>query len=143
MSFGGDYGKDTGSYVSAVKDAIAAMVAAIPEITIKDETNEFDDKEFKKEYEKIYRDAEECATIITKALNELPAYYRYDIQKKIVLGKGLKIVHYQTFIKKHNQSQKRNEKKRNEIKQKEEDELANQFNDSMNISTKRRRVEDV
>ena len=47
MSFGGDYGKDTGSNVSAVKDAIAAMVAAIPEITIKDETNEFDDKEFK------------------------------------------------------------------------------------------------
>ena len=57
-----------------------------------------------------------------------------------MLGKGLKIVRYQTFIKKHNQSQKRNEKKRNE---KEEDELANQFNDTMNISTKRRRVEDV
>ena len=35
MSFGGDYRKDTGSYVSAVKDAIAAMVAALPEITIK------------------------------------------------------------------------------------------------------------
>ena len=80
MPFGGDYGKDSGSYVSAVKDAIsAAMVAAIPEITIKDETNEFDDKE---EYKKIYRDAEECATIITKALNELPVYYRYHIQKK-------------------------------------------------------------
>ena len=47
MSFGGNYGKDTGYFVSAVKDAIAAMVAAIPEITIKDETNEFDDKEFK------------------------------------------------------------------------------------------------
>jgi hypothetical protein len=72
MSFGGDYGKDTGSNVSAVKDAIAAMVAAIPEITIKDETNEFDDKEFKEEYEKIYRDAEEYATTITKAVNELP-----------------------------------------------------------------------
>ena len=53
MSFGGDYGKDTGSYVDAVKDAIAAMVAAIPEIAIKDETNEFiNDKEFKDEYEK-------------------------------------------------------------------------------------------
>jgi hypoxanthine phosphoribosyltransferase len=53
---------------------------------------------------------------------------------------------YQTFIKKHNQSQKRNEKKRKEINKKEEDvedELANQFNDTMNISTKRRRVEDV
>ena len=73
-------------------------------------------------------------------------YYRYHIQKKIVLGKGLKIVHYQTFVKKHNQSQKRNEKKRKETNKKEddvEDELANQFNDTMNISTKRRRVEDV
>ena len=107
------------------------MVAAIPEITIKDDTNEFDDKEFKEEYKKIYRDAEECATIITKTLNELPAYHRYHIQKKQVLGKGLKIVRYQTFIKKHNQSQKRNEKKRKEIKKKEEDELANQFNDTM------------
>ena len=35
-----------------------------------------------------------------------------------MLGKGLKIVRYQTFIKKHNQSQKRNEKKRKEIKKK-------------------------
>ena len=108
MSFGGDHGKDTGSYITAVKHAIAAMVAAIPDITIKDETNEFDDKEFKEEYKKIYRDAEECATIITKALNELPVYYRYHIQKKTMLGEGLKIVHYQTFIKKHNQTQKRN-----------------------------------
>ena len=85
------------------------------EITIKDETNEFDDKEFKQEYKKIYRDAEECATILTKALNELPVYYRYHIQKKIVLGKGLNIVRYKTFIKKHNQalnqSLKRKEKK--------------------------------
>ena len=53
MSFGCDYGKDTGTYVTAVKDAIAAMVAAISEITIKNETNEFDDKEFKEEYKKI------------------------------------------------------------------------------------------
>ena len=67
-----------------------------------------------------------------------------------MLGKGLKIVRYQTFIKKHNQalnqSLKRKEKKRKEIKKKEqdvEDELANQFNDTMNISTKRRRVDDV
>jgi hypothetical protein len=36
MSFSGDYGKDTGSYVNVVKDAIATMIAAIPEITIKD-----------------------------------------------------------------------------------------------------------
>jgi hypothetical protein len=60
MSFGGDYGKDIGSFVSAVKKAVDAMGAAIPEITIKDETNEFADaKEFKEEYEKIHRDAEE------------------------------------------------------------------------------------
>ena len=45
--------------MTAVKDAIAAMVAAIPEITINDETNEFNDKEFKDEYEKIHRDVEE------------------------------------------------------------------------------------
>ena len=50
LVFGGDYGKDTGSYVTAVKDAIAAIVAAIPEITIKDETNEFDNEEFKDEW---------------------------------------------------------------------------------------------
>jgi hypothetical protein len=115
MSFGGNYGKDTGYFVSAVKDAIAAMVAAIPEITIKDETNEFDEKEFKEEYEKIHRDAEEYATTITKALNELPVYYRYHIKIGLVLGKGLKIVRYQTFIKKRNQAQKRKEKKRKEI----------------------------
>jgi hypothetical protein len=72
------------------------------------------------------------------------------ISKKKVLGKGLKIVRYQTFIKKHNQalnqSLKRKEKKHKEIKKKEqcvEDELANQFNDTMNISTKHRRVDDV
>ena len=137
--------------MTAVMDAIAAMVAAIPEITIKDETNEFDDKEFKQEYKKIYRDAEECATILTKALNELPVYYRYHIQKKIVLGKGHKIVRYKTFIKKLNQalhqSLKRKEKKREEIVESVENvedvEFANQFNDIMNISTKRRRVEDV
>ena len=44
MSFGGNYGKDIGSFVSAVENAVATMVAGIPEITIKDETNEFDDK---------------------------------------------------------------------------------------------------
>jgi uncharacterized Fe-S radical SAM superfamily protein PflX len=62
-----------------------------------------------------------------------------------VLGKGLKIVRYQTLIEKHNQalnqSLKRKEKNRKEIKKKEEDVedmLAN-----MNICTKRRRVDDV
>ena len=65
-------------------------------------------------------------------------------------GKGLKIIRYQTFTKKRNQALnqalKRKEKKRKEIKKKEddvEDELVNQFNDTMNISNKRRRVEDV
>ena len=124
--------------------------AAIPEITINHETNEFNDKEFKDEYEKIHRDIEEFTDPIIKALNGLPVYYRYHIKKGLELGKGLKIVRYQTFIKKHNQalnqSLKRKEKKRKEIKKKEqdvEDELANQFNDTMNISTKRRRVDDV
>ena len=46
MSFGVDFGKDTGTYVDAVNNAITTIVAAIPEITIKVETNEFDDKEF-------------------------------------------------------------------------------------------------
>ena len=58
----------------------------------------------------------------------------------------MKIVRYQSFIEKHNQAQKTTEKKRKEIKKKEqdgEDELANQFNDTMNISTIRRRVDDV
>jgi hypothetical protein len=59
------------------------VFAAIPETTIKDETNEFYDKEFKEEYEKIHRDAEQFATTITKALNELPVYYRYHIKKRI------------------------------------------------------------
>ena len=48
--------------------------------------------------------------------------------------------------KERNQSQKRQEKKRREINKKKEDvedELVNQFNNTMNISTKRRRVEDV
>jgi hypothetical protein len=92
------------------------------------------------------RDAVEYTTPVIKALNELPVYYRYHIKKGLVLGKGLKIVRYQNFTKKRNQSQKRKEKKRKEIKKKEEDveaELANQFNDTMNISTKRRRVDDV
>ena len=45
----------------------------------------------------------------------------------------------------HKQTQKRKEEKRKEIKKEEdvEDELANQFNDTLNISTKRRRVDDV
>ena len=56
-SFGGSYGKTTGDYVNEVKDAIVTMIAALPAITIKDEEDEFVSKEFKEEYEKIYRDA--------------------------------------------------------------------------------------
>jgi len=111
-----------------------------------DEENEFDSKEFKEEHEKIHRDAVEYTTPIIKALNGLPVYYRYHIKNGLALGKGLKIVRYQDFTKKRNHCQKRKEKKRKEIKKKEEDvedELANQFNDTMNISTKRRRVDDV
>jgi hypothetical protein len=93
---------------------------AIPEITIKDEENEFDSREFKEEYEKIHKDAVEYTTPITKALSELPVYCRYHIKKGLALGKGLKIVRYQKFTMRHNQTQKRKEKKREEIK-KEED----------------------
>ena len=53
---------------------------------------------------------------------------------------------YQDFTKKRNQSQKRKEKKRKETKKEDEnvkDEFANQFNATMNISTKRRRIYDV
>ena len=86
-SFGGYYGKVTGDYVNAAKNAIATMIAALPEITIKDETNEFDDREFKDEYEKIHRDIEEFTDPIIKALNGLPVYYRYHIKNGLALGK--------------------------------------------------------
>ena len=73
-------------------------------------------------------------------------YYRYHIKNGLALGKGLKIVRYQDFTKKRNRSPKRKEKKRNEIKKEDEnveDELANQFNATMNIFTERRRIHDV
>ena len=132
--------------MNAGKDAIATMAAAIPEITIKDEENEFDSIEFIGEYEKIYRDAVEYTTPIIKAINGLPVYYRYHIKNGLAIGKGLEIVRYQDFTKKRNQSQKRKEKKRKETKKEDEnvkDEFANQFNATMNISTKRRRIYDV
>ena len=94
------------------------MVANLPKITIKDEEDEFDSKEFTEEYKKIYRDAVEYTDPIVKALNGLPVYYRYHIKNGLALGKGLKIVRYQDFTKKRNQSQKRREKKRKEIKKK-------------------------
>ena len=77
MAFGGDYGKvkDTGSFVSAVKNAVAAMVSVIPEITIKDEENEFDARVGNEKYKKIHKDVVEYATPIINALNELPVYY--------------------------------------------------------------------
>jgi hypothetical protein len=56
------------------------------------------------EYEKIHRHAEEYATPIIKVINELHVYYRCHIKNGIVLGKGLKIVRYQTFVKKRNQA---------------------------------------
>ena len=121
MSFGGDYGKVTCDYVNAAKDAIDTMVAALPEITMKDEENEFDSKEFKGEYEKIYRDAVEYTTPIIKALNGLPVSYRYHIKHGLALGKGLTIGRYQDFTKKRNQSQKRKEEKRKETKKEVED----------------------
>ena len=107
--------------MNAAKDAIVTMVAVLPEITIKDETNEFDDKEFKDEYEKIHRDAVEYTTPIIKALNGLPVYYRYHIKNGLALGKGLKIGRYQDFTQKRNQSQKRKEEKRKETKKEVED----------------------
>ena len=90
------------------------MVAALPEITIKDEEDEFQLSKFKEEYEKIYRDVVKYTTPIIKALNGLPVYYRHHIKNGLALGKGLKIIRYQDFTKKRNQSQKRKENKRNE-----------------------------
>jgi hypothetical protein len=50
-----------------------------------------------------------------------------------------------TFFKSQQQTLKRKEKKRKEIKKEEDvvDELVNQFDNTMDISTKRRRVDDV
>jgi hypothetical protein len=77
LAFGGDYGKvkDTGSFVSAVKNTVAAMVSVIPEITIKDEENEFDARVGNEEYKKFHKDVAEYTTRIINALNELPVYY--------------------------------------------------------------------
>ena len=113
-SFGGAYGKTTRDYVNEAKDAIVTMVEALPEITIKDEEDEFQLSKFKGEYEKIYRDAVEYTDPIIKALNGLPVYYRHHIKNGLALGKGLKIMRYQDFTKKRKQSQKRKETKRNE-----------------------------
>ena len=100
--------------MNEAKDAIVTMIAALPAITIKDEEDEFDSKEFKHEYEKIYRDVVKYTTPIIKALNGLPVYYRHHIKNGLVLGNGLKIMRYQDFTKKRKQSQKRKETKRNE-----------------------------
>ena len=113
-SFGGAHAKTTSDYVNAAKDAIITMVASLPEITIKDEEDEFQLSKFKEEYEKIYRDVVKYTTPIIKALNGLPVYYRHHIKNGLVLGKGLKIIRYQDFTKKRKQSQKRKETKRNE-----------------------------
>ena len=113
-SFGGAYGKTTRDYVNAAKDAIVTMVEALPEITIKDEEDEFQLSKFKEEYEKIYSDVVEYTTPIIKALNGLPVYYRHHIKNGLALGKGLKMIRYKDFTIKRNQSQKRKETKRNE-----------------------------
>ena len=148
MSFGGDCGKvkDTGSVVSAVKNAVAAMVVAIPEITIKDEEDEFDAWGGNEEYKKIHKVVVEYTTPIINALKEWPIHYQNHIKKRLTHIKGqkekVKLVRYQNFIKSQQQTLKRIEKKHKEIKKEEdvEDELGNQFNIIMNISTKRRRV---
>ena len=54
--------------------------------------------------------------------------HTYHIKNGLAFGKGLKIVRYQDFTKRRNQSQKRKEKKRNEGRVK---------------TNKKRRVEDV
>ena len=63
-------------------------------------------------------DAVEYTIPIIKALNGLPVYYRYHIKNglELALGKGLKIVRHQDFTEKRNQSQKRKENERKEIK---------------------------
>ena len=139
-SFGGAYGKTTRDYVNAVKDAIVTMVEALPEITIKDEEDEFQLSKFKGEYEKIYRDAVEYTDPIVKALNGLPVYYRYHIKNGLALGKGLKIMRYQDFTKKRKQSQKRKETKRNEGRVNKK----RRVEDVEDVEVdKKRRVEDV
>jgi|LauGreDrversion2_3_1035106.scaffolds.fasta_scaffold184255_2 hypothetical protein len=66
MSFGGAHGKDTGSYVNAAKDAIATMAANTPEITIKDDEQNFNATLFKEEYEKIYTDVVKTQLLLSK-----------------------------------------------------------------------------
>ena len=139
-SFGGAYGKTTGDYVNEAKDAIVTMVEALPEITIKDEEDEFQLSKFKGEYEKIYRDAVEYTDPIVKALNGLPVYYRYHIKNGLALGKGLKIMRYQDFTKKRKQTQKRKETKRNEGRVNKK----RRVEDVEDVEVdKKRRVEDV
>jgi len=67
MSFGRGYCKvnvdnDTGSVVSAVKDAVAAMVSSIPVNTIKDEEDEFDARVDNEEYKTIHKQVVEYTT---------------------------------------------------------------------------------
>ena len=51
------------------------MVSVIPEITIKDEENEFDARVGNEEYKKFHKDVAEYTTRIINALNELPVHY--------------------------------------------------------------------
>ena len=75
-------------------------------------------------------------------------YYRYHIKNGLAFGKGLKIVRYQDFTKKRNQSQKRKEKKRNEgrvnKKRRVEDvEKVEDVETFVNQFAKRLRIDDV
>ncbi len=116
------------------------MIAALPEITIKDEEDEFQLSIFKEEYEKIYEDAVEYTDPIVKTLNGLPVYYRYHIKNGLALGKGLKIIRYQDFTKKRKQAQKRKETKRNEGRVNKK----RRVEDVEDVEVdKKRRVEDV
>jgi hypothetical protein len=88
MSFGGDYGKDTSSYVSEVKNAVDAMTVAVPEITIKGDEDDFDARVGNEENKKIHKDVVEYTTPSINALNELHVYSRCHIKKGLALGKG-------------------------------------------------------
>ncbi len=94
MSFGGGYCKvnvdyDTGSVVSAVKDAVAAMVASIPVNTIKDEEDEFDARVDNEEYKTIHKQVVEYTTPIINAMKELFIYYHYHVKKGLELGANI------------------------------------------------------
>ena len=76
--------------------------------------------------------------------NKQHSLSRYHIKKGLVLGKGLKIVRYQTFISKRNQTPKRKEKKRNEgrVNKKRRVEDVEKVEKFVNQFAKRLRIDD-